>query len=420
MTALWVLVTSWAVSAAADVIELTNGAKVEGKITARYSKTLTVELAVGERKYTRSFPLDGVRALTIDGKRELITEDPPGISASSLQSAERTREEVEALIDKAGRQAPDWWDNVPLNYPRTLDLSWPPRPPGNWNSQRNVSHYVWDVINPNPGKWREGVRLMHHLLTVNQSRPETTQRTMNNLGRMYHDLLQDYARAAFWWRQAGVDKLDHAPLSAVHLAECYWKLGNRELALELLGEIRPHFAMIKLWADMGELDRALRLADANTKGAVADIACIYAGEACRVAEQYEQALDYYQRLLKLPLTGRGWKRIERNQQRARANIEAIRLYEMLDLSRVPDGTYRAISMGFKGPVHVSVTVQSGRIESVRVTKHEEKQFYSAITDTPKKIIEKQSVKGVDATSSATITSEAIINATAKALASGSR
>jgi uncharacterized protein with FMN-binding domain len=66
---------------------------------------------------------------------------------------------------------------------------------------------------------------------------------------------------------------------------------------------------------------------------------------------------------------------------------------------------------------VEVSVRGGRIETVRVTEHKEKQYYGALTETPAKIIQKQGVKGVDATTSATITSEAIINATAKALAS---
>jgi uncharacterized protein with FMN-binding domain len=43
-----------------------------------------------------------------------------------------------------------------------------------------------------------------------------------------------------------------------------------------------------------------------------------------------------------------------------------------------------------------------------------------MTDTPQKILAKQGVRGVDATSAATITSEAIINATAKALAGGQK
>ena len=100
--------------------------------------------------------------------------------------------------------------------------------------------------------------------------------------------------------------------------------------------------------------------------------------------------------------------------------EAIKLFELSDVKKVADGNYRAESIGYEAPIHVEVAVQSGRIESVRVVQHKEKQFYSALTDTPAKIIAKQGVKGIDATSSATITSEAIINATAKALASGAK
>ena len=31
---------------------------------------------------------------------------------------------------------------------------------------------------------------------------------MNYLGGMYYRMLQDYARAAYWWRRAGVEKND--------------------------------------------------------------------------------------------------------------------------------------------------------------------------------------------------------------------
>jgi uncharacterized protein with FMN-binding domain len=58
----------------------------------------------------------------------------------------------------------------------------------------------------------------------------------------------------------------------------------------------------------------------------------------------------------------------------------------------------------------------GQIESVEVVRHNEKQFYSAITDTQNSILRLQSVRGVDGTSGATITSQAIVNATAKSLA----
>jgi uncharacterized protein with FMN-binding domain len=94
------------------------------------------------------------------------------------------------------------------------------------------------------------------------------------------------------------------------------------------------------------------------------------------------------------------------------------LYELCDVKKVPDGDYSASSLGYEGLVEVGVTVEKGVIKAVRITDHKEKQFYSAMTDTPAKIIAKQSVQGIDATTSATITSEAIINATAKALAEG--
>ena len=60
-------------------------------------------------------------------------------------------------------------------------------------------------------------------------------------------------------------------------------------------------------------------------------------------------------------------------------------------------------------------MKSGRIEKVSITKHKEKQYYSSLTDIPQQIVAKQNLKTVDATSGATITVEAIVSATAKAL-----
>jgi uncharacterized protein with FMN-binding domain len=102
------------------------------------------------------------------------------------------------------------------------------------------------------------------------------------------------------------------------------------------------------------------------------------------------------------------------------SIEAIRLFELTDVAKVADGKYRASSLGYEGPIEVEVEVRAGRIEAVRITDHKEKQFYSALRDVPEQIIKKQGVRGVDATSRATITAEAVINATAKALAKGTQ
>jgi uncharacterized protein with FMN-binding domain len=408
------------------VVELVSGAQVKGRITARDDQYVTLNVKLGSRTYSRKYATDRIAAITVDGRREVLNAtggaaSPSGSAGSGAATVgiERSQAEIERLIDQLGRTPPDWWDSVPLDYPKTLDLSWPQQPPPNWNNQRNVGQYLWDIIQPNPRKWREGIRLVHHLLEMHADNPEKRTRAMTTLGRLYYLLLQDYARAAFWWRQAGIGPGNRSP-QGVNLAECYWRLGNKQMALELLDEIPIYYTTIKLLADMGQTDRALQIAEAAGRGSFPDMAYLYAGDTCRIAGRYQDAIGYYEKVLEVRASGRAKQRIERNQVRARANIEGIRIFDTLDLARVPDGTYRAASPGFAGPLRVEVTVRSGRIESVRVTDHQEKQFYTALTETPRKIIEKQTVKGVDATTSATITSEAIINATAKALASGMR
>ena len=415
--------------ATSDLIELLSGAKLEGRVTGRDAESVTIQTTMGGRNYTRKYPLDRVLALTIGGRREVLNEAAGGSSSSTSgtgsgtagEGTRRTKAQVEALINELGRTPPEWFESTPLEYPRTLDLSWPQKPPGGWDAQRNVGQYLWDVIHPNPSKWRQGLRLMHHLLVVHKDHPATRIRVIRTLGSMHYNLFQDYARAAFWWRQGGIDQPGQSP-QGVRLAECYWKLGNKQMALELLNKLPVYYTTIKLLADMGETRRALQLAEgaAAGQGGWPDWAYLYAGDACRITGQFGQAIEYYRKVLDVPATGRAKQRIERSQQRARANIEGIKIFDALDLGRIPDGTYQSDSAGYAGQVQVKVVVRGGRIESVEVTRHQEKQFYSALTDTPRQIVQRQGVRGVDAVTGATITSEAIVNATAKALAGGMR
>jgi uncharacterized protein with FMN-binding domain len=334
---------------------------------------------------------------------------------AATKAGGKSRADLDALINQVGRTPPDWYESTQLNYPPTLDLDWPEPAPGGWNNQKNMGQFMWDIIHPNPKRWREGTKLMHHLLERHKGNPQVRERVMEKLGHMYHDLLEDYPRAAFWLRTAGVEKnpqkfARETPL----LAECYWRLGYREEALKLLAKAPGTFFMVKLLADMGETDRAVKICEASAKSAP-EYANLYAGDACLVAGRYRAALDYYRKVLKVDASGKQGERVKRFHDRANANIAAIKYFELFDLSKVPDGVHQASSQGYEGPIEVSVTVAGGRIAQVRISKHREKQFYSALTDTPQKIIAKQSVKGIDTTSSATITSEAIVNATAKAL-----
>jgi len=162
----------------------------------------------------------------------------------------------------------------------------------------------------------------------------------------------------------------------------------------------------------------LSLAERKAADGMPAIAYLAAGDACRLAGRYQEALAYYRKVV--VATGDVGREayVKKARERAQASIQAIRLFDTLEVADVADGVYTADSIAYAGPLYVQVTVQGGRIESVRVTKHGEKQFYSALTDTPAQIVRKQGVKGVDAVTGATMTSEAILNATAKALAGG--
>lgn len=320
----------------------------------------------------------------------------------------RTKAEADKLIDEAGKAAPEWWDQTPLKYPPTLDLTWKNNP-GGWQPQKNIGAYLWDFIDPNPSRWREGVKLVQHTLTVNKGNVEAQRKAMGSLAKLYTELLEDYPRGAFWAKQHG-----NQPIL---LAECYLKLGCPPATIEILKKLGDDTTrngqVIKLWADVGDLKTALSLAQ---KKAADDPSAAYlaAGDACRRAGDAKQAAKFYERVVAI---GKSDERdLAVNKKRAAASLEAVKLFDLLDLGKLDDGVYRASSIGYVGPVEVSVTIKDHRIEQVAVTNHHEKQFYASLTAVPAQIIQKQSVTGIDSTTGATVTSEAIINATAKALA----
>ncbi|MBI1310507.1 FMN-binding protein [bacterium] len=418
----WLVVTClllafpWALLA--DTVEFKTGASATGTIKSYAGRNVVLEVTVGTKTITRTYPRSRVKSITIDGK----TFDPNNETGSAPVAGsgiERSKAEILAEIDAQGKTAPDWYESTPLDFPQTLDLTWTNPPPKPWDSSKNIGQYLWDRINPNANNWRSGIKFIHHVLASTDSN-DVRRRAMLTLGGMYHNLLQDYARAAFWYRQAGVESsLSEFPRPAVQLADCYFRLGSRSMALDVLKKMpgKPYQA-IKLLGDLGETTEALRLANAFAKSGEASTSYLYAGDACRVAGRLKEAEDYYrQAIAAIKPASANEPHRKRDKARAEASIAAIQFYT-LDPQQVRDGTYRASSIGYEDQVYVEVVVKDGRIESVRVTQHREKQYYSSISDTPRKIVERQSVAGIDATSSATITSEAIINATAKALADG--
>lgn len=407
-TALLFMVFSQSLQAQ-DVIEFLSGASQEGKVVRilKDDRKVIFESKLANRTARRVYPYSKIHAVEYKGKRFVLNELPEG----SADQVRRTPQEIDTLIDRVGSTPPDWLSETPLDYPETLDLAWPMPAPAPWNNRKNVGQHIWDRVNPNESQWRGGVKLMYHMLELAKDDAKLTKRIQESLGSMYFRFFQDYPRAAFWWRQAEVVSSSN---NGVNLAECYFRLGSKRMAMQALDPKKIRIDKIKLLGNMGETDDALRMADLfASRARDPQWALLTAGDICRQAEDYKRAIQYYERAIEA--TGRNADYEKRAEARARQSIAAIEQFELLDVSQLADGSYVAETIGYEGPVKVRVTVKSGRIEGVEVTEHKEKQYYSSLRDIPKQIVAKQDLKTVDATSGATITAEAIVSATAKAL-----
>jgi len=359
--------------------------------------------------------LVGLVLLLGQGLSNEAGSEPGAAKPTATAAAVRTKAQADALIDATGKSSPEWWDSVELKYPDTLDLSWPDGKPGDsWQPQRQIGAYLVSVISPNPGRWREGIKFLHPVLAINKDNPAAQRKAIQALGNAYYDYERDYARAAFWLSRGN-------DIGRVKLASCYWKLGVRAAAEAILRKIGADTtrdgSVIRLWSEMGDLKTALSLAEQKAQSHWADAAYLAAGDVCRRHGKYDEAMAYYQKVVAVKQGGRD---IKRNQERAQAAIESVEIFRRLDLAKVADGSYTGSAQGYRGPVEVRVVVKAGRIESCTVTQHKEDMCFVAPAVVPEQIVARQGVMDVDAVTSATINSTAIINATAKALAAGTK
>lgn len=350
----------------------------------------------------------------------------PGALPGALSAADGAKDvpaaTITKLVDAAAKSKPAWWDQVTLNYPQTLDLSCPSGA-GGWDATKQPGVWMWDAINPNPKRWQEGTKFWHFVLAnAKQNKLAVAEQSATTtLGHCYGELLQDWPRALYWFqqREAKYGKSDEL---TVEMAHAYLRLGSRSLAIKTLKpltqDLTRHGSAIQMWAVLGDYATAYRLAQQRV-AISEDVGWFMYGYTAQLEGSWKKALDGFKRAeaAQQGKSGRDWKQ---TRERATAAIQAITLFETLDLTKVADGTYRDQSVGYSGPVLVEVTVAAKKITNARVTKHQEKQYYAALDEVPAKLIAKQHVKGVDATLGATITSEAIVYAAAKALSQGQR
>ncbi len=382
--------------------------------------------------------------------------------SNDQQSNNKSKDEVDTQIKSAGITNPDWWDSVELTLPASLDMNWPvqqgiwegrggagqrgergrgeqrgfqgqrgARGTGRGQIPTNVDQYLLQIIYPNASQHKQGIKLVSHLMILHKDSTEKYNRDLDTLGYLYYDLVMDYARAAYWWQkysEAG------GSADALKIARCYYELGSKEAATETLSKAdNNNRDTIKLWATIGEVDKALEMVKSFTiasrgrggRGGETNPQIerdMFAAEICRQAGRYDEALEYYKKVAAAQsssqnMGGRGGDG-RSLPNRANANIEAIELIKVLDLNKVPDGSYTGTGTGHEGNLSVKVTVKSGKIESVEVTQQNETpNRYVLAEPVTRKITAKQGFLEVDAITGATETSDAIINAVAKAIVS---
>lgn len=412
--------------AGADVLELNDGTRYEGTLVRRTDTEVRFRIRFKSGgSVETTFPAGRVRSVELgavarakpDTKPMPEPKRTPEPDAESVP-ARRTPAELAAVINSVGSSKPKWWEEVRLDFPKTLDLSGARKTKG---PRHNLGSYRWSVLNQDPAKWRPAVKLFHHVVEVRKDDAERQAQAMAMLASAYRDYFNDWARAAYWWRRSLKAQRVASLGSLVGLAQCYAKLGSTSSAVALLKKFslhtRSHPSSMKLWGELGETRLVLRQAVQRAKQGRADEGYLLAGSACRFAGDYDGAVEYYGKVLAV---SKGSRRLVRNKQRAQACAEGAKALQRLDLGRVPDGAYRGSSRGFKSEVQVEVTVKDKRIESVKVIRENESPWFRdrAMRDVPPLIVARQGAKGVDAVTGATMTSDAILNATAKALAGG--
>lgn len=375
-------------AAGADEIETKDGTVYKGKLMEETGDKVVFRADIGGAKLDLNFPIAKVRAVTVNGTRRLVkpggAKPKPKSSPIIIPKNQRTEAQVDDLVENVGRTKPEWYEGVPLRYPPTLKLNWLVTRRG-LQPHVNLNQYIDTIITPSPTKWKEGVKLMHHVLTVNRTSLIRLRRTQKALADMYFNFFGDYARAAFWYRQA-------RGRTHVQLATCYFRLGCKSLAIKMLREINddntPDGSVIRLWAEMGETEKALYYAQRTANAGRPDVGYLAAGDACRRDGQFAKAQTYYQQVID---ADKGSANIKRNSARAAANLEATKLQAALRLSEVPDGTYQGQALGYQktAPTVVSVTMAGGSLEAVKVLGTRDRRGFTSLTEMPKRIIAKQ-------------------------------
>jgi uncharacterized protein with FMN-binding domain len=202
-------------------------------------------------------------------------------------------------------------------------------------------------------------------------------------------------KAANWY----VNKPDSkAPVHAfLYLASIYTQYGEYERAIKTLT-----LALTKLPDPPMNVMRQADIHDAFGDVLVAS------GKIDLAKKNYEQSVRMYPTAK--PKYGRHL--LPRRARKVQAKLDLLN-YRPLDSATLKDGRYTDKALGYSGDINLTVIVKGGRVADIK-TSHKEKIDQGACVSVPKNVIARQSLQ-VDSVSGATVTKDAIIAGTYRAL-----
>lgn len=287
-------------------------------------------------------------------------------------------ESLAEAMKKVEKNPPDWLADVPVNY----DTAQP------WKKAR---HHIRKLLGQGGKYQREAIKLTYDYLVERK-----VQEDVHELP-MYLYLGGERAWAIKVYEQWLLTQPKGQAHACQDLASCYLSFGETGKALDVLKR-----ALHKLpdppWRTMAEAKINDQMGDVYAK----------AGDKANARDHYQTAIRHYG--VAKPRYGRHLlpRRIAKTQCKQDLLDKVT-----LDLSGLRNGVYQGRSLGYTKDLTATVRVKAGRMQDIKL-HHKENIEQGATKIIPQRIVEKQSLH-VDGVTGATITTQAIIEATYRAL-----
>lgn len=187
--------------------------------------------------------------------------------------------------------------------------------------------------------------------------------------------------------------------------------------------VHLHLQLASLLVYFEKYDQAKETLDQAMKGLppppwriarTADIHAAY-GDLYAAWSKMSKAKDHYQKAIRLyPTSDQPYGRHLLKRRADKVQLKWDRLsFEALESASLRDGAYTGKALGYVEDIYATVKVAGGKISSIQV-KHKEKIDQNACVIIPDRIVKEQSLQ-VDGITGATVTVDAIINGTYRAL-----